>query len=292
MNHYSRGFTLHEREDEMAIIIRTAFNNQNWKGKCHDADRDRRLFQCHKKIINTGYYVTKAGICASQCWEQNLCSEYVWHSTTGNFGDRAIGEVFFVYRDIDESLVLWGKSKIKKVEGNSLIFNRFKPLSASQQVRGLTYEYLEDIGVPKWGSGTFRYISTDVAQILDNLISEDDGVFENSSEETWDTEGQPLLKRHLQKERSSKLVRNFKRQLTDYACTVCGFSFQQAYGMLGVGFIEAHHTIPIATLTEKTKMSITDLIAVCSNCHRMLHRSNPPLTKEGLQLLIKKATKK
>lgn len=182
--------------------------------------------------------------------------------------------------------MLWGQSEIKKAEGNPLTFKRFKPLSESEPVRGLTYQYLENIGVPRWGSGTFRYISAEVANTLDTLISVADGTFVDPSEEPWDTEGRSLLKRHVTKERSSKLIRAFKAQLTDYSCTVCGFSFQRAYGTLGAGFIEAHHTIPIATLTEQTKMSVSDLIAVCSNCHRMLHRSNPPLSMEELQTEI------
>lgn len=273
----------------MAVIIRTAFNSQGWNGQCQNADRDRRLFQCQEAVIDIGYKVTKTGQCAAKCWEQSLCSTYTWYSTTGDFGERATGDVYFVYRDIDQSLVLWGKSEIKKAEGNSLSFKRFKPLSESEQVRGLTYQDLETIGVPRWGSGTFRYISAEVASTLETLISVADGTFDDPSEEIWDTEGRALLKRHVAKERSAKLIRAFKAQLTDYSCTVCGFSFQRAYGTLGAGFIEAHHTIPIATLTEQTKISISDLIAVCSNCHRMLHRSNPPLTMKELQSEIESA---
>jgi hypothetical protein len=273
----------------MAVIVRTVFNNQSWNGQCQNADRDRRLFQCRAAVIDIDYKLKKSGQCAAPCWEQNLCSTYVWYSTTGDFGERATGNVYFVYRDIDQSLVLWGKSEIKKAEGKSLTFKKFKPLSEGEQVRGLTYKYLEDIGVPKWGSGTFRYISDEVANTLDALISVADGTFADPSEEAWDTEGRSLLRRHVTKERSAKLIRVFKAQLTDYSCAVCGFSFQRAYGTLGAGFIEAHHTTPIATLTEQTKMSVSDLIAVCSNCHRMLHRSNPPLSTEELQSEIESA---
>ena len=267
----------------MAIIIRTAFNNQNWKGQCQNADRDRRLFQCYESVIDTGYKVAQTGQCAAKCWEQNLCSEYLWHSTTGDFGERATGSAYFVYRDVDQTLVLWGKSEIKTVDGNSLTLNKFKPLSENEQVRGLTYQYLETVGVPRWGSGTFRYIPDETAEILDSMISESNGTFADPSEEMCDTEGRVLLRRHVTKERSARLIKAFKAQLTDYSCTVCGFSFQQIYGPLGDGFIEAHHKIPIATLTEQTKMSVSDLIAVCSNCHRMLHRTNPPISVKKLE---------
>ena len=266
----------------MAIIIRVAFNNQHWNGQCQNADRDRRLFQCHKSIIDTGYKVTKKGQCAAQCWEQNLCSTYTWHYNK-NFGERAFGRAYFVYRDVDQTLVLWGTSEISEVEGNLLTFKKFKPLSENEQVQGLTYQYLEDIGVARWGSGTFRYLDEKTADVLDSLIAETKGTLADPSEDTWDNEGRALLKRHITKERSAKLIRAFKAKLTDFSCEICGFSFQKTYGALGAGFIEAHHTIPISTLTEQTKISVSDLIAVCSNCHRMLHRTSRPLTLEELR---------
>lgn len=271
----------------MSVIIRAAFNNQNWNGQCQNADRDRRLFQCHESVISTGYKVTKAGKCAAQCWEQSLCSNYTWHSTTGNFGERATGDAYFVYRDIDQTLVLWGKSEIKKAEGSSLTFKKFKPLSENAQVRGLTYQYLEEVGVPKWGSGTFRYISDKTSDVLNALISEADETLADPSEEYWDIEGRQLLKRHVTKERSRRLIKAFKAQLIDFSCTVCGFSFEHTYGNLGVGFVEAHHTVPIGALTVQTKISVSDLVPVCSNCHRMLHRSNPPLTVSDLKMKLK-----
>jgi len=102
-------------------------------------------------------------------------------------------------------------------------------------------------------------------------------------EESWDDEGRERLKIHKRKERSRRLIRAFKAQLTDFSCSICGFSFEDAYGELGRGFIEAHHIIPISKLKKETKMSTNNLIAVCSNCHRMLHRKNPLLTAKQLE---------
>lgn len=233
----------------MSVIIRVEFNNQNWNGQCQNADRDRRLSRCRKSVVDTGYNVTEEGQCNAQCWEKSLCSDYTWHSRIGNFGEKATGDAYFVYRDVvDNTLVLWGKSKIREAKGDLLYFERFKPLSENAQVRGLTYQDLENIGVPKWGSGTFRYISDETANALNSLISEADETLADPSEEYWDIEGRQLLKRHVTKERSRKLIKAFKAKLTDFSCTVCGFSFERTYGNLGAGFVEAHHTIPIGTL--------------------------------------------
>ena len=45
------------------------------------------------------------------------------------------------------------------------------------------------------------------------------------------------------------------------------------YGQLGKGYIEVHHIKPLSKLDEEIVVNPeTDLICVCSNCHRMLHR--------------------
>jgi hypothetical protein len=44
---------------------------------------------------------------------------------------------------------------------------------------------------------------------------------------------------------------------------------------IGEGFIEAHHLEPIGSWDGGTPTSADGLIAVCSNCHRMIHRQAP-----------------
>jgi 5-methylcytosine-specific restriction protein A len=69
------------------------------------------------------------------------------------------------------------------------------------------------------------------------------------------------------------------------ACEACGLDFAAVYGELGDGFIECHHTVPLA-LGSVRKTSLADLALVCSNCHRMLHRSTEPLAVEALRSVI------
>ena len=69
-----------------------------------------------------------------------------------------------------------------------------------------------------------------------------------------------------------------------YACTVCGFSFEQVYGDLGRDFIHVHHLKPLALCDpEYTLSPVDDLRPVCPNCHGMLHHSGRVLTIEELQ---------
>lgn len=280
----------------MGIIIRTGFNNQNWSGRCNNVNEDYRLFPCKEGKINVEYKV-KNNQCIGDCWEQKICSDFTWLYTK-NFGDRAKGEVFFIHYDFNDSFVLWGKSRIKKKQEKKLIINKFKPLPKEQRVNGLTYEKLDHLGVPEWRAGPFRYINDDTALKLNNLIANQKHSaklnqvskqqFVDPIEAFCDEEGRLVLREHIFRERSPELIRRFKEQPGNHFCSVCDFSFYDTYGNLGTDFIEAHHIIPVSSLKKEKKTYISDLVAVCSNCHRMLHRSNPPLSIEELSLIVKR----
>lgn len=68
-------------------------------------------------------------------------------------------------------------------------------------------------------------------------------------------------------------------------CQACGFDFRAKYGELGRNFIEVHHVVPLSTLDEPVNVDAeTDLVCLCSNCHRMIHRlKTKVLSVEELQ---------
>lgn len=72
-------------------------------------------------------------------------------------------------------------------------------------------------------------------------------------------------------------------------CIVCGFDFEDYYGELGKGFIEVHHLNPMYTIRQEVVVNPkTDLVPVCSNCHKMIHRKkDKPLEIEELKKIIK-----
>lgn len=71
-------------------------------------------------------------------------------------------------------------------------------------------------------------------------------------------------------------------------CVVCGFNFEKVYGERGKDFIEVHHVNPISTIKEEIEINPeTDLVPVCSNCYRMIHRrKNEVLSIEELKKLL------
>ena len=104
-------------------------------------------------------------------------------------------------------------------------------------------------------------------------------------------EGKLKEKLHLSRERNSELVRKAKNVALKrdgfLKCACCNFDFFATYGEVGKGFIEAHHTKPLSSLHEDGEETIIDdLVLVCSNCHRMLHRRRPWLEMDELSKLL------
>jgi predicted HNH restriction endonuclease len=86
-----------------------------------------------------------------------------------------------------------------------------------------------------------------------------------------------------QRNRSSKLrdiaIREFKSDNNgELFCVACDFNFYTAYGEIGKNFIEIHHLEPMHLKDiEGERITIEEAIkkvaTVCSNCHRMIHRT-------------------
>jgi putative restriction endonuclease len=134
---------------------------------------------------------------------------------------------------------------------------------------------VQGLGNGIWGLNNFE------PDILQVDLTEDDIEF---------PEGKKMLRKHILRERNPKLVRlaklEFKQKNDRLFCEICEFDFTEKYGEIGKDFIEAHHIKPISELKESDKTKIEDLIMVCSNCHRMLHRKRPWLNKFELKKLI------
>ena len=113
----------------------------------------------------------------------------------------------------------------------------------------------------KVGEYSYKKIKLDI-QIDENLAA---------------PEGVLNLKKHFVRERNSKIVRTkkkqFKKKYGILSCEACNFNFESKYGSLGTDYIECHHTIPISSMEPGEKTKLKDLVLLCANCHRMVHRS-------------------
>ena len=73
-------------------------------------------------------------------------------------------------------------------------------------------------------------------------------------------------------------------------CLACGFDFGKVYGAAGTGFIEVHHAIMVSQMGGGRLVDPTrDLVPLCSNCHSITHRRDPPYTLDELREMMGKA---
>lgn len=124
-------------------------------------------------------------------------------------------------------------------------------------------------------------LAADLHQFVDlyfRLVTKDLTPTSSSAEEEdevgLDQEDLTKLREHKRIERNRKLSEKAKR-IHGYTCQACAFDFSQKYGEIGRTYIEAHHLTPLHALKGQ-KVSLnpkTDFSVLCSNCHRMIHRS-------------------
>jgi hypothetical protein len=107
------------------------------------------------------------------------------------------------------------------------------------------------------------------------------------------TEGGKAFKAHLVRERNPRLraaAREYWRhKMGVLRCLACHFSFSDTYGATGEDFIELHHLRPLGSQAKAQLNTVADLVPLCSNCHRMIHRPlDNPIDLKTLQAIVRK----
>ena len=132
-------------------------------------------------------------------------------------------------------------------------------------------------------NGRLTDLATDAGAIRQAVLKANEAVVAKlpPAEPYEGEEGGVVMRLHKRYERDPKLVSEKRKAAAatgELACEVCGFDFKAAYGELGEGYIEVHHTKPVHTLLAGSKTKLDDLALLCANCHRMAHRAREPLS--------------
>ena len=152
-----------------------------------------------------------------------------------------------------------------KLSGISLdVFNKFEKLGEAEVWKR----------VSKYSNTNVKGFET----IFNDLIAIEES---EKKENILKTEGGEKVYISRKVERNPSL-RNDAIRIHGYDCAVCGFNFEKCYGDWGKGWAEVHHLVPISESKKQTKYTDPeyDLVILCANCHRMIHR------KKGLVLTI------
>lgn len=100
------------------------------------------------------------------------------------------------------------------------------------------------------------------------------------------------VKYYTTKYERSRANRDAAIQIHGLTCMVCGFNFEEVYGEIGRDYIEVHHVKSLSSLDDEVEIDPQkDLVCLCSNCHRMIHRRcDSILSVSELKKFIKKRT--
>ncbi|PAP80839.1 restriction endonuclease [Rubrivirga sp. SAORIC476] len=217
--------------------------------------------------------------------------------TTGGDGDMpAMCPVQAFWKEPMPSLstALWGSDRFPyvffcKTEPIELTWTQFKKdvdYAPNFRPSGNVYRVRQDRLRKHGGAESY------VERLAGNTLKYPTGAASGSVAEVTPNiefeEGQRLVRERSYFKRNPQLVQAAKERYK-YVCQACNFRFRDKYGELGGNYIECHHLNPLSEREDEGKSSSTSLDEVtvlCSNCHRMVHRTRPAMPLERLREII------
>jgi predicted HNH restriction endonuclease len=181
---------------------------------------------------------------------------------------------------------------------NSLAFERKHLVTrryASDEVRGRWQitesgtEYFHELCHQVRATTTFQHVS-DAALLKIRSIQPSPPALSDDNALVGETEFQEggKIRRWTNRYERDPHLRAKAIEIHGTTCMGCGFSFEQAYGGIGCGFIEVHHVKPVSAFERGTVVDAElDMITLCSNCHSIVHRKkSEPLPLEDLKAVL------
>jgi 5-methylcytosine-specific restriction protein A len=176
--------------------------------------------------------------------------------------------------------------KEKSVDGkdtNPVITSILKSkLNSSTKMETNYLRYCNDLGISPSAYSKRRYW---VFNLSEDFV-------ENKEIEGEFPEGKVVERIHKGRERNKKVIadakQNFKLKHGRVYCQACKFDFEKVYGKHGKDFIEGHHIIPVCDMKSAHKSKPEEIVLLCANCHRMVHKIRPWLTLVKLKSIVKK----
>ena len=145
---------------------------------------------------------------------------------------------------------------------------------------------------------SLQILQADLAEALDiyrrlvelGLWAAEDEVISDAEETQYSdtiTEAR-VFSLHRRIERRGGNAKRVKRALGT-TCMACGLNLGERYGPIADGYIEAHHLVPISSLTVGEPVTLDprkDFAVLCPNCHRIIHRMTDLSDLDGLRKLL------
>ncbi|MGR6837993.1 HNH endonuclease [Aliivibrio wodanis] len=220
--------------------------------------------------------------------------EYIFKWSSGNTKKIVPGDTFFLLRQGENprGIIGFGTVVSKSYDFPHWDIDRAKNGDVAPR-NDLSFKVLSELPIIPLSDLEYRFPEYNWSPRVGGLSLYDDishiisceleSLITNKILETKYTEG-GTRKITITKYDRSPQAREDCIQEWGYACKVCGFDFEAAYGEYGNGYIEVHHLKPISSYSEVHEICPKeDLRPVCANCHRMLHKTRNTLSIEELK---------
>lgn len=247
-----------------------------------------------KRVPNPSYRLDKApghGYLVLWTYEEaeSLKGKVVKRARGTHAAGLTKGDRMFVVATIKDELFLLGVIEVEKAEaqgcsGRSL-FKTFQIVPLKALKWRLRFSSVSSPKLsPKYPLArqvrSRRLLTAESAELLEDFLSmaqlrrhEDFVVQEGKTKEFT------LLKR----ERDPR-IRAVVLALRRSICEICSFDFEEIYGEFAANCVEIHHVNLLSEADDDgTTTSEEDVIVVCPNCHRALHRYKNPGDWKGFK---------
>lgn len=166
-----------------------------------------------------------------------------------------------------------------------------KDVDAVRDLRSLMLSHRSFAMGPTISANDFKVIVLDrYIEFLNNKDVPYTSITQPDEEIQKVTEGVVSEVKYFRSKRN-RAIRNLCAERDHYTCQVCGFNFESVYGERGKGFIEIHHTKPVSSYDGEHEVRLEDIVALCSNCHSMIHYGGKLMSVDELKEVIKSKCK-
>ena len=276
----------------MAVWLLT-WNPDNWywdnyDEECEATSKENPIeftWSCHSKQPKIGdeFYLIKLGKLPRGIIAHGIITKGIIKGEHWDY-EKAGEKIDYISGEYD-TLLNYKTQEILDVSvlDEKCVGQQWHPRASGIRIRDEVLPKLQEL----WAEVTMEYPDNPEESVYEEKIAHDDdsktkmvGIIEGTKKAVYTTTY----------ERNPKVRRDFLKDKKHLQCEVCGFDFEKKYGALGAGFIEVHHKKPVSEGEHVTDLE-NDLVMLCSNCHRMIHRGKDHMiTVEELKGIIQDGT--
>jgi 5-methylcytosine-specific restriction protein A len=203
-----------------------------------------------------------------------------------DFGQALLGSIERRWPTSSEQFFAFHEIGVSRNRTFNFLVNGDQPqyLPTDAEWRSLQFDSSNGYPALSEKANSLANLLQDSLSLFMTVLADDIEIEEMEPLELGEFEGQAYVVQ-IRKYERSRLNRAACLRHYGYMCRGCGVELESIYGPAGVGLIHVHHKVPVSQMGGSYRLDpISDLIPLCPNCHNVVHRENPPMTIEALNI--------